>query len=422
MGRKKVNYRLKDWLISRQRYWGAPIPMIHCPKCGILPVRESDLPILLPEVKDYIPKGRSPLADVPSFMNVKCHKCASPSQRDPDTMDTFVCSSWYHLRYSDPHNDKEPFGKEAVNKWLPIDLYIGGAEHACGHLIYFRFITKVLHDSGYLNFDEPAIRLFNHGMVLDEKGEVMSKSKGNVSSPTEIIREYGVDVGRIAMFFAAPSEAEVLWNKRGLVGAKRFLTRLFQLVSEVIEYPPEDIEDTQKLVALAEMDTLHSKTHQTIKQVTEDIEVLHYNTALSAIMELVNNIYDVKSLLKHPSRVADYSAFKGVIKKTTEIVVMLLSPFAPHLCEELWQMLSRKNSIFLEKWPKYNPAVLKLKEIELAIQINGKIRSRITINANLIEEDIKRIVLSDNKVKDILKNQPPQKIIVIPGRLVNIVT
>ncbi|MDI6786753.1 MAG: leucine--tRNA ligase, partial [Planctomycetota bacterium] len=234
MGESKVYYRIKDWLISRQRYWGAPIPMIHCPKCGVVPVKESDLPVLLPEkIKDFIPKGRSPLSDESSFINVKCYKCGTPALRDADTMDTFVCSSWYHLRYVDAHNDKEPFSKSSVNKYLPIDLYIGGSEHACGHLIYFRFITKVLYDIGCLDFDEPAIRLFNHGMVLDEKGKVMSKSKGNVVSPAQLIDQHGVDVGRVAMFFAAPSEGEMLWSNKGLLGARRFLNRVYQLVTEI---------------------------------------------------------------------------------------------------------------------------------------------------------------------------------------------
>jgi len=421
LGARKIYFRLKDWLLSRQRYWGAPIPMIHCAKCGVQPVPATDLPVLLPEVKDYIPKGRSPLADEPSFMNVKCPKCSGSAQRDPDTMDTFVCSSWYHLRYSDPRNTQEPFTKEAVNKWLPVDLYIGGAEHACGHLIYFRFITKVLHDMGYLKFDEPVKRLFNHGMVLDETGEVMSKSKGNAVSPREIIEDFGVDTGRLAMFFAAPSEAEILWNKNGLIGAQRFLNRVYQLVAEIIQFPVEDIRDTRKIVALSEMDEFYARIHRAIKQVTEDIEALHYNTALSALMELVNHIYEVKALLKHPTRSSDYMAFKGLLRKAAESVVLLLAPLAPHLAEELWEMLGKKGSILSEKWPQYNPAALKLKQVELAIQINGKVRARITVASDLLEEEVKKSALADPKVQEFLKGQAPKKVIVIPGRLVNIV-
>jgi leucyl-tRNA synthetase len=421
LGMRKIYFRLKDWLLSRQRYWGAPIPMVHCSKCGVVPVPEGNLPVLLPEVKDYIPKGRSPLADEPSFMNIKCPECSGPAQRDPDTMDTFVCSSWYHLRYADSRNTQAPFTKEAVNQWLPVDLYIGGAEHACGHLIYFRFITKVLHDMGCLTFDEPVKRLFNHGMVLDEKGEVMSKSKGNVTSPRVIMEDFGVDAGRIAMFFAAPSEAEILWSKNGLIGAQRFLNRVHQLVVEIASLPPEDIHDTQTLVSLSEMEEFYARIHQAIKQVTEDIEALHYNTALSAIMELVNHIYEVKALLKHPTRSPNYAAFKGLLRKAAETVVMLLSPMAPHLAEELWQGLGKKNSILLEKWTHYKPEALKLKQIELAIQINGKVRARIVIASNLPEEEIKKAALADAKVQEILKGSPPKKVIVIPGRLVNIV-
>ncbi|MFH0888341.1 MAG: leucine--tRNA ligase [Planctomycetota bacterium] len=419
IGSRKINYRLRDWLISRQRYWGAPIPMIHCPKCGVLPMEEANLPVLLPEVQDYIPKGRSPLADVPEFMNVKCHKCGSDAKRDPDTMDTFVCSSWYHLRYSDPKNDKEPFSKEAVNKWLPVDLYIGGAEHACGHLIYFRFVTKVLHDMGYLEFDEPVKRLFNHGMVLDGKGEVMSKSKNNVISPIEIMDEYGIDTSRIAMFFAAPSEAELLWNNRGLIGATRFLNRVHQLVAEVVEYPLETTSAGKPV--RSEMEALYCKTHQTIKQVTEDIEALHYNTALAVLMELTNNVYDVKNLLRHPSHAANYEDFKGFIRETVETTILLLAPLAPHLAEELWQMLGKKNSIHKEKWPIYNPSALRTKEIEVVVQINGKIRSKIIISANSSEEKTKELALADSRIQEILKGQTPKKVIVIPGRLVNIV-
>lgn len=422
LGRRKVYYRLKDWLLSRQRYWGAPIPMIHCAKCGPMPVPEDRLPVLLPEVKDYIPKGRSPLADVPEFINSKCPKCAGPAQRDPDTMDTFVCSSWYHLRYSDPTNQRKPFEPERANQWLPVDLYIGGAEHACGHLIYFRFITKVLHDLGHLKIDEPVKRLFNHGMVLDEKGEVMSKSKGNVTSPREIMDDFGIDTGRVAMFFAAPSEAEILWSKNGLIGAQRFLNRVHQLVMEIAPLPIEDIHDTRVIAALSEMEEFYSRIHRSIKQVTEDVEALHYNTALSAIMELVNHIYETKALLRHPTRSADYESFKGLLRKAAETVVILLSPMAPHLCEELWQALGKKNGILSEKWPEHNPAALKLKQAELAIQINGKVRSRIVVASDLPEDKIKEAALADAKTREFLKGSTPKKVIVIPGRLVNIVS
>ncbi|MFA5794089.1 MAG: leucine--tRNA ligase [Candidatus Brocadiia bacterium] len=422
-GKKKVNYRLRDWLISRQRYWGAPIPMIHCAKCGTVPVSESNLPVLLPDdVKDFIPKGRSPLADVPTFINTKCPKCAGPAQRDPDTMDTFVCSSWYHLRYSDPRNDKQPFSKEAVNKWLPIDLYVGGAEHACGHLIYFRFITKVLFDEGWLKFDEPAARLFNHGMVLDEKGEVMSKSKGNVISPADLIRQDGVDVARIAMFFAAPSEAEILWNDSGIVGARRFVARLSELIQSTSDIKKDaSLDDTKHLVSLAEMDKLYQKLNQTIKRVTEGIENLHYNTAISAIMELVNHMYEIKNLLRHPTRTADYSALENLMAKASRTIILLVAPFTPHLAEQLWESIGERPSVFNHKFPGYNPEALKSKETELVIQINGKIRSRITVPAEMPEVEVKALVLADEKIVQILKDTQPRNVIIVPGKLVNIV-
>lgn len=412
LGRTKTHYHIKDWLISRQRYWGAPIPMIHCAKCGIVPVTEKDLPVLLPEeIKDFVPKGRSPLADNPKFMNVKCPKCNGPAQRDPDTMDTFVCSSWYHLRYSDSHNDKEPFSRKALSTWLPVDLYIGGAEHACGHLIYFRFFTKVLKDAGWLKFDEPATRMFNHGMVLDEKGDIMSKSKGNALSPIGLMEEHGVDAARLAMLFFAPSHWEIRWSEKGVIGATRFINRVWNLVNEHIEKTKvgKPVETTDQLRQL------YRKTHQTIKRVTKDIDPsLQYNTAISAIMELVNEMYDLKNKLPDVHN-------QEVFKKAVKMVVILLSPFVPHLVEELWEKLGEKPSIFKQPWPKYDAKAIVAEQIEMAIQINGKVRSRITVNASAAEEDIKKQVLNDQKIQSLLAGKTPKKVILVPSRLVNIV-
>lgn len=414
LGKSTIYYRLKDWLISRQRYWGAPIPMIHCSKCGIVPVPEKDLPVILPpDVKDFIPKGRSPLADVPSFINTKCPTCGGKATRDPDTMSTFTCSSWYHLRYSDPKNDKEPFNKEKVRQWLPIDLYIGGAEHACGHLIYFRFITKVLHDAGWLSFDEPAVRLFNHGMVLDAKGDVMSKSKGNVISPRDLMESWGVDVSRLAMLFFAPSDWEIKWQENGLIGAKRFLIRVWNLVENVQSNRPTDQPSTGLLDS--QTSGLHRKMHQTIKKVTEDIDPkLEFNTAISAIMELVNEIYEVTSD-------KEQATSNPVVREAVKTVVILLSPMAPHISEEMWEKLGEKPSIFNHPWPKYDPAALVAQEIELVVQVSGKIKSRIIVATNATEEDIKKKALEDDKIKPLLSGKPPRKVIVVPGRLVNIV-
>jgi len=417
LGERKVYYRLKDWLISRQRYWGAPIPMINCPKCGWVPVPERDLPVLLPpDVKDFLPKGRSPLTDVPSFINTKCPRCSSGgAQRDPDTLVTFMCSSWYHLRYSDPKNDQEPFARDKVKQWLPIDLYIGGAEHACGHLIYFRFITKVLYDEGWLTFDEPAIRLFNHGMVLDEKGEVISKSKGNVVSPIGLMEKWGVDTARLAMAFFAPSDWEIRWSDKGLIGAQRFINRVWNLVTTSIEQRAKSVEESgSKPDALRS--TLSRKMHQTIKRVTEDIDPkLEFNTAISAIMELVNEIQQVTSYKLQVTG-------NTVVKEAIRTVVLLLAPFIPHTAEEMWERLGEKPSIFNQPWPAYDPKALVAEETELVVQINGKVRGRITVETNTPEEVIKQKVLADEKIQSILAGKPPRKIIIVPGRLVNLVT
>ena len=429
-GGPKVSYRLKDWLISRQRYWGAPIQMIHCPKCKLVPVPEKDLPVLLPEgVKDFIPKGRSPLADVTAFINTTCPQCGGPAQRDPDTMDTFMCSSWYQLRYTDPKNDTAIFDRTKAKQWLPVDLYIGGSEHACGHLIYFRFITKVLKDAGYLDIDEPVVRLFNHGMVLDEKGEVMSKSKGNVVSPINLMNEWGVDVSRMAMLFFAPSEWEIRWTDKGLIGAKRFLTRVWNLVIDQQTNSPtvrqSNSPTTQQSAELLNSRTaglldfqtagLHRKIHLTIKRVTEDIDpALHYNTAISAIMELVN---EVQKVTGNQSSVIGSPVVREAIRTT----VILLAPFVPHLAEELWEKMGEPPSIFQQPWPVYDPQAIKTEEIELPVQVNGRLRSRITVEATASDEEIKQKALADEKIKTSLGDKPPQKIIIVPGRLVNIV-
>ncbi|MCK4385264.1 MAG: leucine--tRNA ligase, partial [candidate division Zixibacteria bacterium] len=287
LGRLKTNYKLRDWLISRQRYWGAPIPVIHCEKCGMVPVKESDLPILLPAGNvDFKAKGRSPLADSEEFVNTNCPKCGGKAKRDPDTMDTFVCSSWYFLRYTDAHNEKEPFSKEKARQWLPVDKYIGGIEHACGHLLYFRFFTKFLHDIGWLDIDEPAVELFNHGMVLDREGKVMSKSAGNVVSPIDILKKHGVDVSRIAMYFAAPSEREILWSDEGIVGSGRFLNRIYRFAEKA---SAKSINEKIKLKDLTNSDLrAYRKLNQTVKKVEEDVGTLQLNTAVASMMELLN--------------------------------------------------------------------------------------------------------------------------------------
>lgn len=408
LGRLKTNYKLRDWLISRQRYWGAPIPMIHCEKCGIVPVNEADLPVLLPEGKiDFIPKGRSPLANSKEFMDVNCPKCGGEAKRDTDTMDTFVCSSWYFLRYTDSHNSKEPFSKEKARNWLPVDKYIGGIEHACGHLIYFRFFTKFLHDIGWLEVDEPTVELFNHGMVLDKEGRVMSKSLGNVVSPADIIDKHGTDVSRIAMYFAAPSAREILWSEEGIVGATRFLNRIFRFAQ---------IAKKSQLKSQISLETLSSsdlkgyrKLNQTIKKVEEDIQTLQLNTAIASMMELLNVLDDLDP---KNSMVLGYCVEK---------LAQILAPFVPHLSEEIWEMLGHKESIFKSKWPEYDKEAIKDEEVTFVVQVNGKLRATVNIPVNTPEEKAKELALNDEKVKKFIENKSIVKTIFVPDKLINIV-
>ncbi len=409
-GKRTVNYRLRDWLVSRQRYWGAPIPIIHCEKCGNVAVPEKDLPVLLPEGKiDLIPKGRSPLEDRDDFMNVKCPQCAGDAKRDTDTLDTFFCSSWYHMRYADPHNDKLPFEKEKANKWLPVDLYIGGSEHACMHLIYFRFFHKFLKDQGWLASDEPATRLFNHGMVLDEKGEIMSKSKGNVVSPIHLMKQHGVDTTRLAMFFSAPSDKEIAWSDSFIVGVKRFIQKFYQLYTEQtknaltvkignINFDSLSAEEQKFYIAVQKM----------IKKVKEDIERFQYNTAISSLMEFVS--------LAH-----DFKGSREVLAFGLEKAVQLMSPFAPHIAEELWSSMGRKESIFKSKWPVADEAILNRDTVTVVVQINGKLREKLIMPSETSEQEMEKTALENDIIKSYLKEKTIKKIITVKGKLINIV-
>ena len=408
--RKKITYHLRDWLISRQRYWGAPIPMIHCEKCGIVPVPEKDLPVLLPpdDKVDFVPKGRSPLADVPEFMNTTCPKCGGPAKRDPDTMDTFVCSSWYYLRYLDPKNDNEPFTKENAEKWLPIDLYIGGAEHATGHLIYFRFVHKVLFDLGYIpekTGDEPAKRLFNHGMVLDEKGEVMSKSKGNVVSPVELIDDVGVDAARVAMLFFAPPEREILWSKSGVKGAVRFLKRINSIFSG---------KPAQKTIPeIGELDDQNKELlkhlHRTIKKVSFDTETMAFNTAIAYLMEFLNKLPE------------DFSEHHPLYFTIADSFARLLAPFAPFTAEEINEKLGFQQSIFLREYPEYDPELAREETIEIGVQINGKARGTITIPPDAGQDDALSEAQNNPQIAKWLEGKQIPKIIYVKGKILNII-
>jgi len=408
LGRMKTNYKLRDWLISRQRYWGAPIPMIHCENCGMVPVNESDLPLLLPEREiDFTPKGRSPLADSKEFMDINCPKCGKKASRDPDTMDTFVCSSWYFLRYTDAHNPTQPFSESKAKEWLPVDKYIGGIEHACGHLIYFRFFTKFLHDIGWLDVDEPATELFNHGMVLDKEGQVMSKSVGNVVSPADIIDKHGADTARIAMYFAAPSEREILWSEEGIVGASRFLNRIYKFAQVAGN---QTLKKKIKTEDLSSTDLkAYRKLNQTIKKVDEDIGTLQLNTAIASMMELLNVMDDLDA---KESKVLGFCVEK---------LAQILSPFAPHLSEEVWSIIGQKKSVFKSQWPSYDQDAIQEEEITFVVQVNGRLRASMSLPFGTSEMEAKELALSNERVKKFLEGKNLIKSIFVQNKLINLV-
>ena len=408
IGKREVHYKLRDWLISRQRYWGAPIPMAYCDKCGMQPVDEKDLPVLLPKDVLFKPAGESPLKAAPEFVNTKCPKCGGNARREIDTMDTFVDSSWYFLRYLSPRDDKRPFDKELVNKWLPVDQYIGGVEHAILHLLYARFIIKVLYDTGHIGFKEPFAKLFTQGMIT-KNGIKMSKSRGNVISSDDLIEKYGADTVRLYTLFISPPEKDAEWNDRGVEGAWRFLNRVWKLAEE----RAEDIEHRVERDAYADS-SLRYKTHFTIKKVTEDMEVtFHFNTAISSIMELVNEIYEYLS--------KDHKAEGIEIKEAIQTVVILLAPFVPHIAEEMWEKLGNKESVFRAQWPEYDKNALNQSTVELPIQINGKLRSKIEAPSSADDDDIKKLVLEDPVINKWIEGKLPKKIIIVKGKLVNLV-
>jgi leucyl-tRNA synthetase len=410
-GRKTTNYRLRDWLISRQRYWGAPIPIIHCPQCGPVAVPESDLPVELPKnIKNYIPKGRSPLADVDEFMNIQCPRCGGEAQRDPDTMDTFVCSSWYHTRYVDNRNENEPFSKQAAETWMPVDQYIGGIEHATGHLLYFRFFTKFLHDLGRLETDEPALRLFNHGMVRDSEGRIMSKSMGNVISPMELIDRYGVDISRLAMHFIAPADKEIDWNEEAFVGIERFIHRFYRMVKEIEAPAPADLKRYFKKIDLSDIQwDLYIKLNQMIKKITEDSERMQFNTTIAAMMEYFNAVNQVKRI--------EPDFYHYLIQKSLQ----LISPLAPHFAEELWQNCGYNASIFKSDWPAYDPNAVVSDQITIAVQVNGKLRDQLTAASDASKDEIEKMARNSEKIIKQLQGKTIVKVIHVPGRLINLV-
>ena len=409
IGRKTVNYRLRDWLISRQRYWGCPIPVVYCDCCGIVPVDKKDLPVLLPTDVEFTGKGESPLTTSKEFTTTTCPKCGKGAKREVDTMDTFMDSSWYFLRYIDPKNTEKPFDKELVDKWMSVDQYIGGVEHAILHLLYARFFTKAFKDMGMLSFDEPFKNLLTQGMVLKD-GTKMSKSKGNVVSPIEIINEYGADTARLFVLFAAPPERDLDWSEQGVEGCFRFLNRVYRLVEELSSIAKED----QELNELSKEDkAMRFTIHSTLKKVTEDLsEKFGFNTAISALMELINEMYKYKELENKNNY---------VIKEGIETIITILSPFAPHIGEELWQMIGKEGSIFDISWPKYDETALVKDEIEVVVQINGKVRGKLSISSNVSKEEMEKIATEDEKIKSLIEGKEIVKIVAVPKKLVSIV-
>lgn len=440
LGGKAVSYKLRDWLISRQRYWGAPIPMIHCPHCGIVPVPEKDLPVVLPEhIKDFKPKGRSPLEDVEDWISVECPKCGGRAKRDPDTMDTFVDSSWYFLRYIDPKNDRAIFDSEKVNQWMPVDQYIGGVEHATKHLIYARFIQKVLYDEGLVNVSEPFENLFTQGLVhksffycshcgevvqdeevlgevhlkcgnrIEVLTEMMSKSRGNIVAVAPFVEEHGADVARITILFAGPAEKDMLWADSGVEGAKRFLLRVLRFYESnagrvhgvKINVDPGALKGEEK--------DLYIKLQQTIKSVREDSSEFHFNTAIARMMEFLNDLYGFK---KEDSPV--------LVKSCIDFAV-LLAPFAPHIAEEIWHMMGFNETIFYERYPEYDEKYIHFEEVEIPVQVNGKVRGRIKIMKGAGKEVAFRQALQDDRVKSYIEGNSVQNVVYVQDRLLNIV-
>lgn len=410
LGAKKVNYRLRDWLVSRQRYWGAPIPVVHCEKCGIVAVPESQLPVELPYDVEFAPDGKSPLTKCEEFIHTTCPTCGGPAHRDADTLDTFVCSSFYYLRYADNKNTEKAFDTELINKMLPVDKYVGGPEHACMHLLYARFITKALRDMGYVNFDEPFLSLTHQGLILGPDGLKMSKSKGNTISPDDYIKEFGSDVFRMYLMFGFGYTDGGAWSDDGLRAIARFVDRIERTVENGIAEASN--QENNKTSIEAPEKELNYWRHFAIKGVSEDAEKLQFNTAIARLMELTN------ALSKYLNEEVKNSSF---LKEVLVDYIKLLSPFAPHFSEEQWEALKMNFSVFNEKWPIFNPSALIKDEVEIAIQVNGKIKAKIDVSTTLDEEGIKAASLENDIIKAALEGKTVRKVIVIKGRLVNIV-
>jgi leucyl-tRNA synthetase len=411
-GRPAVSYRLRDWLISRQRYWGTPIPVVYCEKDGVVGVPDAQLPVTLPPDAPFTGEGGNPLTKVPEFVNATCPRCGGPARRETDTMDTFVDSSWYFYRYLSPRKTDGPFDTTSVRYWFPVDLYVGGIEHAILHLVYSRFWTKVMRDLGLVTFDEPVTRLFPQGMVHKD-GAVMSKSKGNTVAPDDIIGRYGADTLRLYVLFVAPPEMALEWADEQIEGPHRFLQRLWRLVDRHADALKSDIRSPIPAELPEPARALRRKVHQTIARVTEDIEErIHLNTAVAAMMELLNEV------LKREADVAE-GPLRPVLREAIETLVLLLSPFTPHVCEEMWERLGRRFSVVDRNWPTWSTEVAREDDVELAVQVNGKVRTRVTVPRDLPAEDVKARALS--AVQEHVAGKTIVNVVLVPGRLVNVV-
>jgi leucyl-tRNA synthetase len=415
-GKATVTFRLKDWGISRQRYWGTPIPMVYCAKDGVVPVAEKDLPVILPDNVPITLSGGSPLLNAPEFLNTTCPKCGGPARRETDTMDTFVDSSWYFYRYADAHNDKAPFDSATIAYWFPIDQYIGGVEHAILHLIYSRFWTKFMRDMGLVKNDEPIARLFTQGMVIKD-GAKMSKSFGNVVSPDEMVARYGADAARLYSLFAAPPDRDLDWQDSGIEGIQRFLGRVYRFYLRNPVKKSSDPEYAEQLVMLSsEARAIQRKLHQTIKRVSHDFQGRwHFNTCIAAIMELVNEIYGAEEAI------ADGRVPYSLILDVQRNIALLLAPMAPYLAHELWEMTGEKSNLLKAPWPKYDSALAAEDEIEIPVQVNGKLRGLVVVPASATNDQVEQAALADAKVKAAIAGKQTVKKIVVPGKLVNIV-
>ncbi|MFM1655376.1 leucine--tRNA ligase [Brevibacillus sp. B_LB10_24] len=407
IGGPTVSYRLRDWLVSRQRYWGAPIPMIYCDSCGVVPVPKDQLPVMLPE--DVVIDGkRNPLTTSDEFVHTTCPSCGKAARRETDTMDTFIDSSWYYMRYTDPQNEALPFAKENVDNWMQVDEYIGGIEHAILHLLYSRFFTKVLHDAGMISCEEPFRSLLTQGMVLKD-GTKMSKSKGNVVSPDEMIEKYGADTVRLFILFAAPPERDLDWTDTGVEGSYRFLNRVWRLVESHADMMRNGTAAADPSGADAK--ELYRMTHHAIKKVTEDIgERYTFNTAISTIMELVNKLY------AYPEE-----ADRGTLAFALETLIVLMAPIAPHIAAEMWELIGKTGSVHEQSWPGYEADALVLDEVEIVVQVNGKVRDKLVVPSGLSKEDLESLVLGHDKAKGLIEGKTVRKVIAVPGKLVNIV-